>query len=118
MDPVKKERLNKIAHILAGGIILLHGVEKFEDGHKASALFFLIAGVAFLAVAIFHHRLVRYIKSADLIFSVIEGLLAIIVAVDFIHQGKNYIQYMYFFAAAAYFVRAVIAYKVPAKYHK
>ncbi|MEO6149921.1 MAG: hypothetical protein ABIN95_08505 [Mucilaginibacter sp.] len=117
MDAAKKEKLNKIAHLLAGGIILLHGVEKLDSNHTVSALFFLIAGAVFLAVAIFHHKLVTRIRSADTIFSVIEGLLAVIVAIEFIQAHKQYIQYMYLFAAAAYFVQAVIAYRAPVKHH-
>ena len=52
----KSETKEKIGHIIAGVIILVHAYEKF-DLHESSYIFFLIAGIIFLSIAVFHHRL-------------------------------------------------------------
>ncbi|CAN5435544.1 hypothetical protein BH10BAC2_BH10BAC2_38690 [soil metagenome] len=52
----RKIRIKKAGHIIAGGVILLHAYERYEHGHS-SYLFFLVAGLIFLSVALFHHQL-------------------------------------------------------------
>jgi hypothetical protein len=98
----KKEKITKAGHLLAGFIILLHGHERVEAHHTSAGILFIFAGLVFISVAIFHHRLVKYIRSADAIFALIEGVLSAIIAMEFIAAGKHYIQYMYVFAALMY----------------
>lgn len=110
----KSEFKNKLTHIMAAFIIFIHGYEKLEE-HTSSAIFFLISGAVFLLIAIFHHKLVQHVRSVDAVFSLIEGLLAAIVAADFFNDHKHYIQYAYVFAAAVYLVRSFILFRTAPK---
>lgn len=98
----KKEKIKKAAHILAGGLILLHSYEKYETGHK-SYIYFLIAGLIFLSVALFHHTLKSKYPWIDNCFYFIEATLSLIIAFDYFHLGKKALPFAYVFAALLQF---------------
>lgn len=108
---VRSEKRNKLMHVFAGVIIFFHGFEKIDSDHIPSGIFFFICGTIFLLIAIFHHKVAYRLRSVDGVFSIIEGILAAVVAIDFFYEHKHYIQYAYLLAAVVYFVRAVIAFK-------
>lgn len=93
----RKEKLKKISHILAGMIILLHAYEKYESEHS-SYIYFALAGVIFLSVALFHHQLKSKFPWIDNSFFVIEAVLSLIIAYDYFHMGKVGLPFMYLFA--------------------
>lgn len=93
----KREKLKKFSHILAGVIILLHAFEKHEAGH-GSYIFFVIAGVIFLSIAIFHHPLKHRFRWIDTCFLSIEAILSLIIAYDYFHMGKTGLPVMYLLA--------------------
>jgi hypothetical protein len=99
LDKLKEKRnnLKKFAHIFAGLVILIHSYERYESGH-GSYLFFACAGIVFLTVALFHHKLQHKYPGIDNVFFLIEGLLSFIVAYEYFHIGKKIIPFMYIFA--------------------
>jgi hypothetical protein len=107
----RSEKRNKLLHLFAAIIIIFHGFEKIESDHIHSAIFFLCSGTVFLLLAIFHHKIAHRLRSVDAIFSIIEGLLAVTVSIDFFNEHKHYIQYAYILAAVVYFVRAFILFR-------
>ena len=68
----RKEKLKKISHILAAVIIFLHAYEKHESGHS-SYIYFVIAGVIFSSIALFHHQLKLKAPWIDNCFFAIEA---------------------------------------------
>jgi hypothetical protein len=103
----KSEKKEKLGHIIAGIIILVHAYEKFDE-HEASYFFFLIAGVIFLSVAIFHHRLIHRFLYIDGVFFIIEAILYAIIAADYFHAGKKALPWCYVLVTILYCVAAVI----------
>jgi hypothetical protein len=103
----KSETKEKIGHIIAGVIILVHAYEKF-DLQESSYIFFLIAGVVFLSVAIFHHRLKHRFLYIDGVFFIIEAILYGIVAADYFHEGKKALPWCYVAVTILYCVAAII----------
>ena len=103
----KSEKKEKIGHIIAGMIILVHAYEKF-DLHESSYIFFLIAGAIFLSVAIFHHQLKHRFLYIDGVFFIIEAILYAIIAADYFHQGKKGLPWCYVLVTILYCVVAVI----------
>ena len=93
----KKPKLRKAAHIVAGMIILFHAFEKYESG-QSSYLFFVIAGIIFLSIAIFHHSLKLKYPWIDNCFFIIEAILSLVIAYDYFHMGKKGLPVMYLFA--------------------
>jgi hypothetical membrane protein len=93
----KKEKIRKAAHILAGFLILFHSYERYETGHK-TYIYFLIAGLIFLSIAIFHHTLKTKYPWIDNCFYFIEAILSLIIAYDYFHLGKKGLPFAYLFA--------------------
>lgn len=102
-----KDKKEKLAHILAGVIILVHAYEKFELG-ESSYIAFLFAGIIFLAVALLHHRLAKRFPYIDGVFFIIESIVYAIIAADYFHLGKKALPWCYVFVAVAY---VFVAYK-------
>ncbi|MES3018105.1 MAG: hypothetical protein V4721_10010 [Bacteroidota bacterium] len=98
------EKRNRIIHIVFGFIILIHAWEKYETGH-GPFLFFLIAGLIFVTLAILHPVLEKRYPWIDGVFFVIEGTLSLIVSYDYFHMGKKALPFAYIAVAMLqYFV--------------
>ncbi|MPR32440.1 hypothetical protein [Salmonirosea aquatica] len=93
----RKEKFKKASHILASAIILSHAYGNYESGHS-SYMYFAIAGVVFLSIALFHHPLKLKFPWIDTCFFLIEALLSFIIAYEYFHMGKKGIPFMYLLA--------------------
>ncbi len=62
-----KHKRQRIAHKVTGFVILIHSYKKYESGH-GSYQFFLVAGLVFLAVALFHPVIERKAPWIDGLF--------------------------------------------------
>jgi hypothetical protein len=102
-----KEKRQKLIHILAGVIILVHSYEKYEM-HENSYVFFLVAGLVFLTVALSHHLLAKKFLYVDGVFFVIEAVIYAVIAADYFHLGKKGLPWAYVFITIAYLVAAYI----------
>ena len=94
---MKKEKLRRLPHVISGTVILLHSLERFDTGHS-TAIVFLLAGIVFLSIAAFHHKIAHRFPFADTVFYLIEGALAFIIAWEYFHSGKSFLPYLYIFA--------------------
>ena len=102
-----KEKKEKLAHIIAGVVILTHAYEKY-DLNESSYIVFVIAGIIFLSVAFLHHRLAKRFVYIDGAFFVIESILYAIIAADYFHLHKKGLPWCYVVVAVGYLF---IAYK-------
>lgn len=108
-----REKRRKWAHIIAGFAILLHAYEKYESGHK-SYIFFAVAGLVFISIALFHSAIAKKASWIDGIFFIIEGILSGIVALDFFHAEKMVLPWIYLLLAAFQFFIAFRKSKIKA----
>lgn len=113
-NPEKKKR---VAHIGAGIVILIHAYEKHESGHD-SYLWFGIAGLVFLAIAFLHPVIEKKAPWIDGVFFIIEGILSVIVALDFFHVGKKALPVTYLLLAVFQFFMAFRKSKKGIENHK
>jgi hypothetical protein len=95
---MQNEKIKKLPHIISSIVILLHSYERFDHGHNSYLVFFF-CGLLFFAIAIFHHRLISKFPLIDIIFYIIEGLLALVIAYEYFHAGKKALPFVYLFAA-------------------
>jgi hypothetical protein len=100
-----KEILQRMVHMLSGGMILIHAYEKYESGH-ASHAFFAIAGLLFITIALLHPIIEKKAPWVDGVFFFIEGVLSLFVAYDFFHMGKKGLPFAYIVAALFQFFSA------------
>ena len=103
----KKEKIAKLSHFLAAFILLIHGYVKLEDEHLTAGLLFLVCGVIFLSVAVFHQRLHHQVRYVDAIFALLEGIAALILAADY-WGNRHYLYLAYFFVAAIYLISSFV----------
>ena len=106
-----RNKVKRLLHIVPVSIILAHAYEQYENGHN-SYIFFALAGFVFLAIAILHPVIEKKLPWVDGVFFIIEGILPIIVAIDYFSLGKKALPVAYLFVAAVQFF---IAYKVSKK---
>ena len=82
---------------MAAIVTLSHAYERYETGHN-SFIFFLLAGIIFLTLAILHHKLLNRFAWIDSIFYIIEGALSFIIAQEFFEADKKGLPYLYLLA--------------------
>ncbi|MCC6866899.1 MAG: hypothetical protein IT280_12165 [Ignavibacteria bacterium] len=112
-----RDKRKRFAHIGAGVVILIHSYEKYESGHDSYKLFAL-AGLVFLSIALFHPIIERKIPWVDGVFFFIEGILSIIVAIDFFHLGKKALPITYILLGLFQFFMAFRKSKKGIEQHK
>jgi hypothetical protein len=110
----KKEKLQQFAHILAGFLILVHALDKY-DLHQSSYFLFAVLGLIFIGIAIFHHKLAAMSGFVDSAFLIIEALCVAVIAVEYYNEGKKGLPWCYAFAAVMYVIAAVLVYRRKAK---
>ncbi len=112
-----KDKRKQVAHIGAAIVILIHSYEKYESDH-GSFILFGIAGLVFLAVALLHPVIEKKAPWIDGVFFAIEGILSVIVAIDFFHMGKKALPYTYILLAVFQFFMAIRIARKGIKHHQ
>ena len=111
-----KDKRKRVVHIVSGAIILIHAYEKWDSGHH-SYVYFTIAGLVFLTVALLHPVIERRVPWVDGVFFIIEAILSLIVAADYFHLGKKALPFCYLLVAVFQFVVAFLKSKKGIKHH-
>jgi hypothetical protein len=108
MNSTHRERVQQIAHILAGVLILLKS-RIVGEHHPAIGTILIILGITFILVALFHHRIERVIglKGESFLF-LLEALAVSVVAYEMTAEHKHYLQYAYALAAVMYVIAAIM----------
>ena len=112
-----RDKRKRFAHIGAGVVILIHSYEKYDGGDDTYKLFAL-AGLVFLSVAIFHPLIEKKAPWVDGVFFLIEGILSIIVALDYFALGKKALPITYIFLGLFQFFMAFRKSKDGIEHHK
>ena len=93
-----KSKLKTAGHIIAGSMILLRGIDRLETrGHFI--WFYFIMGVLVIALAFIHEKL----RAGDAIFSFIESIMILFIAIEMFEHHKVYLPWFYLVAALIYF---------------
>lgn len=83
-----RNKRKQLAHIPAALTILLHAFERYAMDHS-TYIFFLVAGLCFLSLVLFHKPIEKKLPWVDGAFFMIEGVLSTIVFFEFLHEGKK-----------------------------
>lgn len=116
-SPKRKALKQKLGHIMAAMIILVHAWEKHEL-HEHSWIFFAVAGIVFLAVALLHHSIAKVFPYVDGVFFLIEAAVYMLIAIEYFHLGKKALPWAYVFATVCYCVAAVIKGRKRSRIHR
>jgi hypothetical protein len=85
---VKKEKLSKLAHIISGVVVLLHGIGEMDKGHGVP-WFYFIAGALMIMVAAFHNQVEKRLGSGEGIIFFIEAAVQAFIVMHYVEAGKK-----------------------------
>jgi len=80
--------------MMGGLLILLHAYEKYSVG-EPTYIYFAVSGLLFSLIALLHEKLAKNYPWIDGVFFGIEGLLSIVVAIDYFRMEKKALPYAY-----------------------
>jgi hypothetical protein len=101
--------LESMAHYLTAFVILLKGLDKVEiDGKAGYGIIFIVISILIVAGTIFHHRAEKYFKHFKPVVFVLEAVVMAIVGYLYLKDGKQFIQYMCFFASFMCVIATII----------
>ena len=101
IEPVKKEKLSKLAHIISGVVVVLHGIGEMDKGHGIPWFFFIAGGLMFL-VAVFHHQVEKRLGSGEGIIFFIEAAVQAFIVMHYIEAGKKALPMAHAFTTVMY----------------
>jgi hypothetical protein len=108
MDSSRRERLQRIAHLLAGVLILLKS-RIVGEHHPALGMVLVFLAVTFILVAVAHHRIERAIGlRGESVLFLLEAIAVSVVAYELTLEHKHYLPYVYALAAFMYVVAAIV----------
>ena len=109
-DRGRRAALQKLAHFLTAGVVVLKGFAKLEHPEGYWPLIvFLFAGGAYIAVVtLLHERLHRHMRRIEASVYAIESLVMVAMTWIFVSEGKNAIQYVTALAAFAFAIATTV----------
>jgi uncharacterized membrane protein len=112
LSPQAKEKLQGLAHYLAGFVILLKGVDKAEhfSEHPFITIFFFIMGAFIIFATAKHHYFEKRFNDFKVLMFLCEGITLSIVTYYYFSEGKKALPYAYLLATILYFVMALVTY--------
>jgi hypothetical protein len=102
-----KVRMQKLAHLLAGFIILINAWDRYDAGNPVY-LVYLFSGIIFIAVGLFLPFIIKIIRWANVVSFIIESFLSFVIASEYFSAGKSALPYIYLAVGLAQLVLAFI----------
>ena len=93
-----KKKVAKIAFIINGFLFLMNGIVLINENQLLFGLLYLLA-VIFNFGMLYNFKNFKVNESFDYVIFVLNIIISIIVAIQYIQAGKSYIQYAWFIAA-------------------
>lgn len=98
MNQQRKERITRAVFVLNGFLFLLGGVGLLNDGKIVFGIAQIIASVLNFGM-LSKFRKTEYKYLLELLILVVNVIVCVLIAIDYIQMGKMYIQYMWIIAA-------------------
>ena len=105
-------KLEKLAHYLAGFVILLKGIDKAEHfrEHPFITLFFLAMGL-FIGFATYkHHYFEKKFKDFKVLLFLCEAIVLSVVTWYYFNEGKKALPFAYLSATILYYILAAVTF--------
>lgn len=112
LSPKAKEKMQGLAHYLAGLVIILKGVDKaahFQE-HPIITIFFFVMGAFIIFATAKHHYFEKRFKDFKVLMFLCEGIVLSIVTWYYFSEGKKALPFAYLFATVMYFIMAVVTF--------
>lgn len=90
---MKKESLQKLGHLIAGLLTLVHGFEEFEAGALGSAAGYFIFSIGFLVIAGAHKTMLKKFMQGDVAFFLLEAVIILYSGWHYKAKGQTFLYY-------------------------
>jgi hypothetical protein len=105
---MKREKLQQLAHLVAGVATLVYGFDTFEKGDFIGASCYLTLGLLILIVAGAHTWMATKFIRGDIAINLLEVLTIIYAARNYKNKAHDFLYYSMMLVGVMYFVLAVI----------
>ncbi len=106
---MNKEKLQQLAHLIAGLLTISYGLDIFEKGDLPRAAIFLGSAIIFMIIAGLHKSLSKKFMQGDVAFFLLEALAIFYAGYNYKVNGKNMFYYAMLFIGVAYVVFAILS---------
>jgi hypothetical protein len=114
---MKKENFYKLAHYISGFVVILHGINEIDRWH-GSPWFYFITGFLMLLVAVFHHRVEKFLKNGEGVIFLLEGAVQLFIAFHYFEVGKKALPFAHLLATMLYFYVGIMKLKGETPFRK
>lgn len=106
---MNKEKLQQLAHLIAGLLTISYGFDTFEKGDLLQAATFLSIAIIFMIVAGLHKSISKKLLQSDVAFFLLEGLTILYAGYNYKLNGNMWWYYGMAIAGVAYIVFALLS---------
>lgn len=93
----KRQRLSLITFLISGFLFILGGITLLEDEKIILGSIQILAGISNLVILAIRNPSIK--TKLELVILLFNVIVAITVAIDYILEGRKYLQYAWFLAA-------------------
>lgn len=106
---MNKEKLQQLAHLIAGLITIGYGLDIFEKGDLPRAATFLSSSILFMIIAGLHKSLSKKFMQGDVAFFLLEALAIFYCSYNYNVHGKTTLYYVMLMIGFSYVVFALLS---------
>ena len=101
--------LENVTHYMTAFVVVLKGLDKIDLGKTGVGITFLVIGIVIVLGTLLHHKAAKLLKHFKAYVLALEAVVMAIVGYMYAQDGKQFIQYVCYFASAM-FITALVVY--------
>jgi hypothetical protein len=100
--------LENVTHYLTAFIVLLKGADKIDLGKVGTGSAFILIGIVIALGTLMHHKAAKLLKHFKAYVFALEAIVMATVGYLYAQDGKQFIQYVCYFASAMFVVALAV----------
>ena len=100
--------LETVTHYMTAFVVVLKGIDKIDLGKAGVGVTFLLIGVVIVLGTLMHHKAAKLLKHFKAYVFALEAIVMAIVGYMYAQDGKQFIQYVCYFASVMFVVALVV----------
>jgi uncharacterized membrane protein HdeD (DUF308 family) len=105
---MKKRQFKQAGHLLAGVLILVHGIAAFRQRDFEAAVVYLVIAILVLAIAVSHRYMNQRFRRVDVAFFLLEAATLIFSAWEYRAEKGYILSYLMFAVGIGYAIWACL----------
>ena len=100
--------LENVTHYFTALVVLLKGFDKIDHGKAGVGIVFIVIGIIIVSGTLLHHKAAKLLRHFKAYVFALEAIVMGIVGYMYAQDGKQFIQYVCYFASAMFVVALVV----------